>query len=298
MRRLAIAAATATALFAAQGHADPYNWTGYYAGLNVGGSWDSGNISQLNSSASLPPFAFVDNGTVTGIPGTLVFVPGTFPLPGTIRATSSNGGSILGGGQLGVDWQLGSEVFGVGADIDGLDSSQRFAFTGPSLPFSFASTMINGSINLRRNVEGTVRMRLGHAWDRWLLYGTAGIAFSSLDVSSTYNYNLTLAPGLTPIPGVSNPANTVTSSSSSRFLMGPSIGAGLEYAVCDNVSVGVDYRHNFFGNKRLNLGMTPTLSSLGGPGVPPFITVGSPVSARYNLDEDAVMLRVNWRFSR
>jgi hypothetical protein len=80
--------------------------------------------------------------------------------------------------------------------------------------------------------------------------------------------------------------------------MGPSIGGGLEYAICDNVSVGVDYRHNFFGTKRLNLGTTPTLTSLGSARVPPVVTMGSPVSARYNLDEDAVMLRVSWRFQR
>ena len=216
-----------------------------------------------------------------------------FPFPGAIRATSNQGGSIFGGGQLGVDWQIGSEVFGVGADIDGLDSSQRFAFAGPNInTLSGFSNNVNGTINLKRNVEGTVRMRFGHAWDRWLLYGTGGIAFSSLDVNSTYNYTFALPPGVAP-PPFTNPANAATSFSSSRFLMGPSIGAGVEYAICDNVSLGVDYRHNFFGSKTLNLGMTPTAISVGGA----LVTPGSPVSARYNLDDDAVMFRVNWRFS-
>jgi opacity protein-like surface antigen len=296
MRKPVITAIAALVLLcgATVSRADPYNWTGYYAGLSIGGSWDSGNLSQLTSGVSQPPYLFIDTtGALTGVPGTIVGVPGTIPLPGSITSRSSNNGSIIG-----VDWQIGSVIFGVQGDIQGLDSSQNFAFAGPQSVFSPVTSNFTGTIKLRRNVEGTTRLRFGYAWDRWLAYGTGGIAFSSLDVTSTYNYNFALPAGATPLPGVSEPANAMTSSSTGRFLMGPSIGGGLEYAICDNVSVGVDYRHNFFGTKRLNLGTTPTLTSLGSARVPPVVTMGSPVSARYNLDEDAVMLRVSWRFQR
>ena len=301
MQRLLGAAICVLAVAAAvgPGRADPYNWTGFHLGLSVGGVWDDGRLNPVSTSASLPPFAFTDpTGTIFPPAGTLIFAPGTIPLAGTLRSSAASA-AFAGGGQVGRDWQFGSTVFGLEGDVQGLaSSSQNFSFAGPASPFgNLGVSAISGSGSIQRNVQGSIRSRLGYAWDRFLLYGSAGIALGDLQTRATYNYAFALSPPLVPIAGISNPANTTASFSQTKLIGGPTLGAGLEYAVNDNVTVGMDYRHTFYGGFALGLGSTPTISSLGSGAIPPIITPGSPITAHYHLDTDAAMLRVNWHFN-
>jgi opacity protein-like surface antigen len=130
-----------------------------------------------------------------------------------------------------------------------------------------------------------------------MLYGTTGVALTELHTRATYNYTFGLPPGFTPVPGLMNPANTTSSFSHGQARAGITLGGGVEYGLWENVSLGLEYRHTFYGTAGLNLGSTPTTQSLAGLGVPPIVTLGSPVTARYRLDTDAIMLRFNWRFS-
>lgn len=110
--------------------APAFSWTGFYIGANVGYGWGDGD----------------GTATVGGLTG---------PVSG-----SSSG--ILGGGQIGYNWQTGPLVFGVEADIQatGIDGS----VTGPNF--------INGKSSVPW--FGTIRGRLGYAWDRVMLYATGG----------------------------------------------------------------------------------------------------------------------------
>src|SRR5262249_15943857 len=154
-------------------------WTGFYVGGNLGGAWDRDSFNLDPGSYRLPPFAFLDTaGLFAGNPGTLVFVPGTFPLPGTVTLDSGRRGSFLGGLQAGYNWQLGSVVYGLEGQIDGLKVSRAFAFAGPSITSIGLATFwyenLNGSGTLERDMEGSfpwaARLRHGSAADlrnRW-----------------------------------------------------------------------------------------------------------------------------------
>ena len=98
-----------------------YNWSGVYAGLNLGYGW------------------------------------------GKVTNTGANPDGLLGGGQLGANWQNGQFVYGVEGDLQASGADDTFAgykFTNPWF--------------------GTVRGRAGYAFNNVLLYGTLGLAFGDL----------------------------------------------------------------------------------------------------------------------
>lgn len=69
---------------------------------------------------------------------------------------------FVGGLQAGYNWQFSPNiVFGVEADITGTDMN--------GLP---------GGVPAHIDYLGTARARLGYTWDRTMLYGTGGFAFS------------------------------------------------------------------------------------------------------------------------
>ena len=70
-----------------------FNWTGFYVGGNIGYSWGrSSDTSALTNGAGTVLFASTDK-------------------------TDLNG--VVGGGQIGYNWQIQNWVFGLEADIQG-----------------------------------------------------------------------------------------------------------------------------------------------------------------------------------
>jgi outer membrane immunogenic protein len=217
-----VAAALVTSLFGAAHAADLgplvtkappplpvyYNWTGFYFGGNLGGSW--GQESQE------------------------VFVGG---LP--ISAGSDHPNGVIGGGQIGYNWQFYNSgawgnawVFGLEADIQG--SSQRatddFAFLGsPVGP-------VSGDFTDKLEWFGTVRGRVGVAFDRVFPYVTGGWAYGDRKLDGT----LTV------------PAGTTSFSTSSTLTDGWTIGGGVEWAFWDHWTAKVEYLYLDLGNNNNN----------------------------------------------
>ncbi|KQS52991.1 porin [Methylobacterium sp. Leaf361] len=97
-----------------------------------------------------------------------------------INARSQDGFS--GGGQIGYNWQItpGSGlVIGVEADAQYLDfgRNRNSAFVSGALAPGYYVTDPRGLSSL--DFFGTVRGRLGYAFDRTLVYGTGGFAYGS-----------------------------------------------------------------------------------------------------------------------
>jgi outer membrane immunogenic protein len=273
-----------------------YDWSGFYVGLNAGGVWDRGNLTDTSGAAfSFAPYAFISPPALppAGIP---TFVPGTIPLPGTLTVGSDRHGSFVGGGQVGYNWQSGRWVYGLEGQIQGLKTGQDFAFAFQPIVFPFATNALTGNGTLERDIQAALRGRLGYTWDRLLVYGTGGVAFTRLKTNAAYTYAFALAPGVAPVAGVANPTTTTTTLDGSTTLVGLTLGAGFQYAFWQNVSIGLDYAHSFYGRHDLSLGMTPTVSSLGFFNtVPPVITPGGAVTGNYRLDTDEVTVRLNWK---
>ena len=128
-------------------------WTGFYAGLNVGGA--------LASSRN-------------------AFSIGGFGLP-TFN-TSPDG--VVGGGQAGYDWQTGPWVLGLEASFDGSGlSGSRTAPCLPPLCGAFAARYTQ-----RLSWFGTLRPRVGYALGNWLFYATGGGVLGQAGTTATATY--------------------------------------------------------------------------------------------------------------
>jgi outer membrane immunogenic protein len=133
-----------------------FTWTGFYVGVNAGGAWRNDDTEAVILS-----------------PG-----PGTPGLAGTLTFPNGDDASFTGGGQIGYNYQIGSFVVGVEADIQWMDTGNNEAGVFVAGP-GFSGTFVPGVFdNNQSEWFGTVRARLGVAIDRVLIYGTGGLAYT------------------------------------------------------------------------------------------------------------------------
>jgi outer membrane immunogenic protein len=133
-----------------------FTWTGFYVGVNAGWGWRND-----------------DNESVFLAPG-----PGTPGLAGTLNFPGGDDGGFTGGGQIGYNYQIGSFVIGAEADIQWADTGDdaRAVFIPAA---GFVGTFVPGEFSSNANDWfGTVRARVGVAFDRVLIYGTGGLAYT------------------------------------------------------------------------------------------------------------------------
>lgn len=128
---------------------------------------------------------------------------------------------VIGGGHIGYNYQVGQWVLGIEGTVDGT-SMDKTVFVG-------ICPLFCGTSQTQLGVQGSVRGRVGIAFDRLLLYGTGGAAIA--DITNTYN---TL-----PVGGIASIESTQ---------VGWTAGAGLAYAFTDNWSIRGEYRHSDFGH--------------------------------------------------
>jgi outer membrane immunogenic protein len=135
---------------------------------------------------------------------------------------------FLGGGQVGYNYQLSNNlVLGLEADAafadlkdDGKQGDSDFAFgTGAKIA-----------------ALGTVRGRAGYAIDRVLPYVTGGFAWANARTGVT----------------VGGDAIQNLSFTDSKVFTGWTVGAGLEYAVTNNITAKVEYLYADLGSKDLS----------------------------------------------
>jgi outer membrane immunogenic protein len=170
----------------------PPTWSGFYAGVNAGGAWLSGNGATNYLPYSDPRYALAS--TPPGGGG----APNLFFLPGGGSTPNGNQGGFIGGGQIGYNYQFGPNVLvGVETDFQGAsisaDAQSNFAGFYPS-PFKpgggFLAPLLSSSGgNVGLSWLGTVRGRVGYIVAPTLLvYGTAGFAYGGVN---TFNSNST-----------------------------------------------------------------------------------------------------------
>lgn len=119
-------------------------------------------------------------------------------------------GGFVGGGQVGYNYQLGMFVLGAETDL-------QYAAVG-NKGGSDGAAYYPGSSD---GYFGTVRARLGVAFDRALVYGTGGFAYGSVGGNNAYD----------PVLGFRRDRNANG---------GWTLGAGAEYAVSNNLTAKVE----------------------------------------------------------
>ena len=202
---------TKTPVYKAPIIAPVYNWTGFYVGLNIGGSWG-------HQGGALVDTVF-----------------------GDIATSSANLDGVIGGGQIGYNWQVNQWVFGVEADFQG--SGQRRDVTlntapttivlpivgAPGIPITIPGSSTTYTDKL--DWFGTVRGRVGWAMDRWLPYVTGGWAYGHGGISGTRTFT-----------------TLVSTLNASQNYSGWTAGGGVEWAFANNWSAKLEYLYIDFGN--------------------------------------------------
>jgi len=189
------------------------NWNGFYIGGNLGYGWGDGNTD----FSFLPtPAEFGENNTTLGG-----------------RSTG-----VTGGVQLGYNWQIGSLVTGLEADIQGSDikGSARAnpTFAGTTIPDS------GGVLSSEQKLSwfGTVRGRLGvTVTPDLLLYGTGGLAYGHVEASANTQF----------LDGPSLLAEWPASVSKTK--VGWTAGAGAEWMFAHNWSAKLEYLYVDLGSE-------------------------------------------------
>src|SRR5262249_43739902 len=129
----------------------------------------------------------------------------------------------------------------------------------------------------------TVRGRLGLAWDRLLVYGTGGVAFTDL------RYTQTLS--VVGLPGVVSGPSAVAENTQTQT--GVTVGGGAEYALWNNLSVRAEYLYAQFKG-------VSVAGSLQGVSFPPPGAPGGPsntfTGSTGNLHDHIVRIGLNYKF--
>ncbi|CAA2154605.1 hypothetical protein MBRA_00279 [Methylobacterium brachiatum] len=148
-----------------------FTWTGFYVGVNAGYGFDASSRNTTNYA--LPSGSLVNSANTNAVV--------------SVNNRSNNDG-FTGGAQIGYNYQFtpgSGVVVGIEADAQYVDFARRangtlnYGVTGvPGTAFSgsraFVATSGNGL-----DYFGTVRGRLGYAFDRTLVYATGGYAYGS-----------------------------------------------------------------------------------------------------------------------
>ena len=216
-----------------------YSWTGCRIGANIGGgsartSWND-------------PFGSLPNGG-----------------PGYLGDHTASG--VVGGGQLGCDYQVGRFVFGVQGlyDLTGMKASNNegrpATITRPGVtdifgnPISLAVSLINETFI---QSSANLAARIGYAMQpSMLLYAKAGIARNhnlyNISLPNLQNSSQPITTGLGQVVFTLPPSLIVALGSDSRF--GPLVGTGIEWAIFGtDVSLFLEYDYLHFGTKRVTL---------------------------------------------
>ncbi|WEK48688.1 MAG: porin family protein [Candidatus Kaistia colombiensis] len=171
-----------------------FNWTGFYIGVHagIGGGKFDGSFNGFDREED-----YSSN-------------------------WSDNAFGAFGGAQIGYNYQFSPNwVAGVEADIaaSGVKSDHQYS--------NYNGGGLNDTESAETKVDwfGTIRGRVGYAWDNVLFYGTGGAAYGN--VKSNFS--------------LGDDGGIYASSSDSNTRWGWTLGAGVEYGITKNITFKTEY---------------------------------------------------------
>jgi outer membrane immunogenic protein len=207
-----------------------YSWTGAYAGANLGVIWTDSQLSANQANLVSTSGSYNEN----------------------LDATDVNPGFQFGYlHQIDPNWVLGAE-----AD-----------FTYPSANTQYTaidSDQTYDQFTVKNDLQGSLRLRMGYAIDRFLPYVTTGMSFGSMGLS----YN--------------NEQNNAYSVRTTQ--MGWVLGGGLEYGIFEHLSSRLEYLYTDYGTA-LNLSL-PTIAGIS----------DSQGAIHTNMSTNVLRVALNYRF--
>lgn len=200
-------------------------WTGFYAGLHAGYGWGDRHFDYDNDS----------------------FMSFIFEEPGF----NYNPDGLVAGGQIGFNWQIGNFVLGAEADASwsGMDDDLFIdSYFGDELDVDVEVTWL-----------ASIRGKAGFAFDRFMVYGTGGVAWAGVDTDVRWNGS---------------------TDSDSATHTGWVAGLGVEGKLTDMISARLEYLHYEFDDENFN-----------------YTNVSSGSFGQADLDVDVVRAGVNVLFT-
>lgn len=248
-------------------------WSGFHAGLNVGGAWSAGGQqygSTLARTNLLDASLVQTGGPFWGLP--------------------SNFSGVVGGGQIGYDIQL-TPMFVAGVEADFQGSSMNGGagavslypeYPNPQSPDGIWSAS-TASIYSATAIDwwGTARGRLGvipfSSMPNLMIYATGGFAYAGARATNT------MTTVVEPVLGAG-----LARYSSSNTRVGWTVGGGLEWMFTPNWSAKVEYLYTDLGAAQgyaIGRGVTHA----------PFVNGFSNANAfRFNTVRLGVNYHLNW----
>jgi outer membrane immunogenic protein len=182
-----------------------YDWSGFYIGAHVGGGWKSNDWFEdatLTASGGIGPVGF--------------------------RDASHDASGVIGGGQIGYNYQSGWVVFGIEGDVSG----SGIKGTGGCFP-QVIGTVQTCTTDVRW--MATFTGRVGAAFNNALFYVKGGWAWADENLQNFCNNC-----------GALGGPNTWQSSGHRD---GGTVGVGIEYGFTPNWSAKIEYDYIAFGTR-------------------------------------------------
>jgi opacity protein-like surface antigen len=224
----------------------PNNWTGLYVGGVLGGA--SGSSREDFGDVYKPSF----------------FLPG-----GGVGDAGPRVAGLLGGAEVGYNYQIDKWVLGVEADITDTNTNGSVACTDLSTPGTDKTTssfpplhisvvgspghpLWNTTCSAQTSWIGTITGRLGLAWwDRNLFYVKGGAAFTQETFSATCNIPGTINGSVTAESCYNPAGNLLSSLRATTNVAGATVGLGAEFALTRNWSGKAEWDYTNFGARNL-----------------------------------------------
>jgi outer membrane immunogenic protein len=221
-----------------------HEWSGFHAGLHVG--YGSGRAStKISGSAS---YADPESSEANQLAAAMANA-----VPASLDATPAGYASRL---SLGYDWQYGSLVYGLEADLWVASISQTGSAAGSSPISGFPWNSMSSTVHLESRIDNLqmLRARLGHGRDNWLLYTSAGL------VSGEVRSRLTATEYIQGEIG--NISSTLPGSITAKSeRLGWTASCGLEYALSEKWSLRAEYLYYRLASSRTQSSFTSTQTS-------------------------------------
>ncbi|HUI21124.1 MAG TPA: outer membrane beta-barrel protein [Methylocella sp.] len=255
----------------------PPMWSGFYIGLNAGGTWSNSNT--VNTATA----DLFGNPALVGGPA--------FGVASAALATASvpvSSAGFIGGGQIGYNYQFANSwLVGIEADLDGIASShsRNTLFSSVTIP-AFPANLINQSLSSSRFLDylGTVRGRVGYLiTPTFLVYGTGGLAYGGMNSSTGI---VQTVEGPSPVPFSYGSFGSI-----SNTRVGWTAGGGAEWMFMPNWSVKVEYLYYDLGSVAYSQSELANYNTAG-----TLFTLGAPLS-RVSFRGNVVRAGINYRFN-
>ena len=228
--------AVAIFLLTSGARADDYNvnWSGVYAGAQLGGAWSDIRWQYANAN-----FFNSTGGNVVG------------------TRFDHDPQGLIGGFVGGYNFQTGPWLWGIEVAASAADMHQDQVS-----PFFPATDTYSSQLNWLTSIAG----RVGYGWYRWMLYAKGGWAGGEVGETLADRSNGVYA-------------------SEDQWANGWTVGVGIDYRLCQNISFGVgyDYADLNVDNKTISCPTCGAGTGLGTPSVDGDIKVQS-VMARLTFN--------------